>query len=218
MGQNKVYWAGDLFDLKDLIGNRLLADAFDRAAEGRWTAVLPQDHDSNTVRSDSIRDDDLEDLFSADALVANFDGTDLDSGTVAEFCFAKFLDLPVVLLRTDFRNNNDPATCPDPWNLMCSGYPRCEVLLHPVISASRDFATVTADLGRRIVLALDRCAAKPPVTDTPETAFAVFRHAVLAVGGTMRERFPDDRIRAVVARRFGVVPGRQTIPDERSLS
>ena len=203
-----VYWAGDLFDLKDLIGNRMLADAFERQAAGRWHAVLPQENESGGARGDSIRDDDLEHLFSSDAVVANFDGTDLDSGTVAEFCFAKFLDLPVVLLRTDFRNNNDPATCPDPWNLMCSGYPRCEVLLYPAIKASRDFAAVTADLGRRIVLALDRCAAKPPVADSPETAFAVFRHAVLAAGGTMRERFPDDRIRAIVARRFGAAPVR----------
>ena len=114
----KVYWAGGLFDLKDLIGNRMLADAFDRQAAGRWQAVLPQENEANGTRSDSIRDNDLEMLFSSDAVIANFDGTDLDSGTVAEFCFAKFLDLPAVLLRTDFRNNNDVATCPDPWNLI----------------------------------------------------------------------------------------------------
>ena len=43
MKAKKVYWAGDLFDLKDLIGNRFLADAFERQAAGRWQAVLPQD-------------------------------------------------------------------------------------------------------------------------------------------------------------------------------
>ena len=199
-----VYWAGGLFDLKDLIGNRTLADAFERQAEGRWHAVLPQESGANGARSDSIRDDDLEMLFTSDAVVANFDGADLDSGTVVEFCFAKFLDLPVVLLRTDFRNNNDAATCPDPWNLMCSGFPRTEVVLYPAMQkiAALDFASITMDLGRRIVEALDRCAAMPPVASSPEAAFAAFRHAVHSAGGTMPSRFPDERIRTILEARF----------------
>ena len=199
----KVYWAGDLFDLKDLVGNRMLADAFNRQAAGRWQAVLPQESGANGARSDSIRDDDMEMLFSSDAVVANFDGADLDSGTVVEFCFAKFLDLPVVLLRTDFRNNNDAATCPDPWNLMCSGFPRTEVVLYNAMkeSAQLDFASMTGSLAARIVQALDRCAAMPPVAGSTETAFAAFRHAVLSAGGTMPKRFPDERIRAIVAAR-----------------
>jgi len=200
----KVYWAGDLFDLKDLIGNRMLADAFEHQAEGRWHAVLPQESEANGKRSNSIRDNDLEMLFTSDAVVANFDGTDLDSGTVVEFCFAKFLDLPVVLLRTDFRNRNDPATCPDPWNLMCSGFPRTEVVLYPAMQkiTSLDFASMTADLGWRIVQALDRCAAMPPVASSPEEMFAAFRHAVHSAGGTMPSRFPDERIRAILDARF----------------
>ena len=80
MGQKKVYWAGDLFDLKDLIGNRMLANAFNRESDGRWHAVLPQDFES-AAAPDAIRDNDLEQLFLSNALVANFDGTDLDSGT-----------------------------------------------------------------------------------------------------------------------------------------
>ena len=199
----KVYWAGDLFDLKDLIGNRMLADAFDRQAAGRWQAVLPQESSANAARSDSIRDNDLEMLFTSDGLVANFDGTDLDSGTVAEFCFAKFLDLPTVLLRTDFRNNNDTATCPDPWNLMCSGFPRTEGVLYNAMAESprHSFAAMTDSLAAQIVQALDRCAAMPPVADSREAAFAAFRHAVRSAGGTMPEQFPDERIRAIVTAR-----------------
>ena len=203
----KVYWAGDLFDLKDLIGNRMLADAFERRAAGRWRAVLPQESGANGARSDSIRDDDLEMLFGSDAVVANFDGADLDSGTVAEFCFAKFLDLPVVLLRTDFRNNNDAATCPDPWNLMCSGFPRTEVVLFNAMreSAQHDFAAITDSLAAQIVQALDRCAAMPPVADSREAAFAAIRHAVRSAGGTMPARFPDERIRAMLDARFETI-------------
>ena len=199
----KVYWAGDLFDLKDLIGNRILADAFDRQAAGRWRAVLPQESEANEARPDSIRDNDLEMLFTSDAVVANFDGADLDSGTVVEFCFAKFLDLPTVLLRTDFRNNNDAATCPDPWNLMCSGFPRTEVVLYNAMkeSARLDFASMTGSVAAQIVQALDRCAALPPAASSIEEAFAAFRQAVRSAGGTMPERFPDDRIRAIVEER-----------------
>ena len=204
----KVYWAGDLFNLKDLIGNRMLADAFERQAAGQWHAVLPQENDSNGARGDSIRDDDLEHLFSSDAVVANFDGADLDSGTVVEFCFAKFLDLPVVLLRTDFRNGNDPATCPDPWNLMCSGYPATETVLFSSMreTRGREFVSTTASLARRIVQALDRCMSVPPVAKTQDEAFAAFRHAVLTAGGSLPRRFPDERIRAIVARRFSALP------------
>lgn len=199
----KVYWAGGLFDLKDLICNRMLADAFERQAAGRWRAVLPQESKENGARSDSIRDSDLEMLFISDAVVANFDGADLDSGTVAEFCFAKFLDLPAVLLRTDFRNRNDAATCPDPWNLMCSGFPRTEVVLYDAMKESGrlDFASMTESLAAQIVQALDRCAAMPPVASSGEAAFATFRHAVHSAGGTMPERFPDERIRAIIEER-----------------
>ena len=199
----KVYWAGALFDLNDLIGNRMLADAFERQAAGRWQAVLPQKNESNGARSDSIRDNDLEMLFTSDAVVANFDGADLDSGTVVEFCFAKFLDLPTVLLRTDFRNNNDAATCPDPWNLMCSGFPRTEIVLYNAMkeSARLSFVSMTESLAAQIVQALDRCAALPPVASSAEVAFEAFRHAVHSVGGSMPERFPDDRIRAIIAGR-----------------
>ena len=203
-----VYWAGELFDLKDLIGNRMLADAFNRQAAGRWQAVLPQECEANGARSDSIRENDLEMLFSSDAVVANFEGTDLDSGTVVEFCFAKFLDLPTVLLRTDFRNNNDAATCPDPWNLMCSGFPRTEVVLYNAMkeAARLDFASMTESLAAQIVQALDRCAAMPPVEKTQEDAFLAFRHAVRSAGGTMPELFPDERIRAILEARMNKEP------------
>ena len=38
--------------------------------------------------------------------------------------FAKFADIPSVLLRTDFRNGGDQAGVGEPWNLMTSYYPR----------------------------------------------------------------------------------------------
>ena len=56
-------------------------------------------------------------------ILVNFDGTELDSGTVIEFLFSKALDVPAVILRSDFRSAGDQERGA-PWNLMCSGYPR----------------------------------------------------------------------------------------------
>ena len=47
---------------------------------------------------------------------------------MVEFIFAKFLDVPAVILRTDFRINGDQDRDGDPWNLMCTGYPRTEII------------------------------------------------------------------------------------------
>ena len=126
----KIYFAGDLFDSKDLGGNLLLANAIENVSDGRYQVMLPQNGECEVVErtSQTIRDADFELLFGCDVLVANFDGPDLDSGTVVEFCFAKMVDMPTVLLRSDFRDSGD-NTLPDgePWNLMCSHYPRTEV-------------------------------------------------------------------------------------------
>lgn len=203
----QVYWAGDLFNFKDLIGNRILADRFNKLACGRWIARLPQDSESNSSRAENIRDDDLELLFTSDAVVANFDGTDLDSGTVVEFCFAKFLDLPTVLLRTDFRKNGDSAAeTADPWNLMCSGYPR--TLIHCLHSMkelhSKTLDCFLDDLALAIIEKLDLCTALPPVSTSPEEEISAFLRAVKCAGPSMAARFPEERIRYLVAEKHSL--------------
>jgi hypothetical protein len=75
-----------------------------------------------------IRNQDLLQVMTCDLALFNFDGTDLDSGTVVEFMFAKYLDIPAVLLRTDFRAAGDQSKDSDAWNLMCSFYPRTRVV------------------------------------------------------------------------------------------
>lgn len=200
----QVYWAGDLFDHKDLIGNLLLARAFDRAAEGRWRAALPQTGEANAKRGDDIRNLDLKMLFQCAAVVAHFDGTDLDSGTVVEFCFAKFLDLPTVLLRTDFRDVNDRSTCPDPWNLMCSNYPRTRTLLIPALaefhrcSGTDDpVEAFCASAAARIVGALDAASAEPPVI-APAEKLRQYELAVRCAGGGLEKILPPALLREIV--------------------
>ena len=83
--QNSVYFAGDLFNHKDLTGNLLLAEAIERESSGRYVCVLPQHLEQSTSRSIDIRNNDLSKIVSADLILVNFDGTELDSGTVVEF-------------------------------------------------------------------------------------------------------------------------------------
>ena len=119
-----VYFAGDLFDHKHLAGNALLAGAVDRRSGGRYACVVPQDLEQATERMVDIRNQDLRQVMACDLGLFNFDGTDLDSGTVVEFMMAKMLDVPSVLLRSDFRASGDQEREGDDWNLMCSFYPR----------------------------------------------------------------------------------------------
>ena len=122
-----VYLAGELFDLKHLAGNALLAESLSTVSNGRYRPFLPQDLELPSLEPKVIRDMDYAALLGCDAAIFQFDGSDLDSGTVAEFMTAKFADIPSVLLRTDFRRSGDRNL--NPWNLMCDSFPRTESLV-----------------------------------------------------------------------------------------
>ena len=123
-----VYFAGALFNHKDLMGNAQLASSIERTSEGRYACILPQDLEQTTRRAVDIRNQDLKQVMTCDFALFNFDGTELDSGTVVEFMFAKFLDIPSVILRSDFRTSGDQGKDGDDWNLMCSFYPRTRIV------------------------------------------------------------------------------------------
>ena len=132
-----IYFAGDLFNHKDLIGNLLLSEAIEKESSGRYLCVVPQHLEQSTNRSIDIRNSDLIEIIKADLILLNFDGTELDSGTVVEFLFAKALDIPAVILRSDFRAAGDQERG-DPWNLMCSGYPRTRTGARNAMSWDQD--------------------------------------------------------------------------------
>jgi nucleoside 2-deoxyribosyltransferase len=117
-----VYFAGELFNAKHLLGNAGLAAAIQRRSNRQFVCVLPQTMESREEGAHFIRDEDLEHLICSDLSIFNFDGSEIDSGTVVEFLVAKFADIPALLLRTDFRRGGDQGQ--DPWNLMLSFYPR----------------------------------------------------------------------------------------------
>ena len=211
----KIYFAGDLFNSKDLGGNVMLAEAIEQVSEGKYQVMLPQNGECEVMErtSQSIRDADFELLFQCDVVVANFDGTDLDSGTVVEFCFAKMLDLPTVLLRTDFRNSGD-ATLPDgdPWNLMCSHYPRTEVrhingmvLYHECRKSHSAPVEVLILYYRKIagmvIEAMDQ-AVKQSSWLRKEAVLQQYQSAVKSVGGTVEKLLDDNTLQEVVRRKI----------------
>jgi nucleoside 2-deoxyribosyltransferase len=126
IGMFLVYFAGELFSSKHLVGNAALADAIAKASDMNFVCTLPQALEDRGLSAHDIRDQDFVTLIESDLAIFNFDGPELDSGTVAEFLFAKFADIPCLLLRTDFRRGGDQGD--DPWNLMISFYPRTKTL------------------------------------------------------------------------------------------
>lgn len=131
-----VYLGGELFSLKHVLGNGWLAEALYEKSHGRFRCVLPQDFTELRGRSGrTIRDTNLRALFACDLALFNFDGPELDSGTVVEFVAAKFADIPAVLLRTDIRNAGDYRA--EPWNLMASYFPRTTTVIVPSLFAYR---------------------------------------------------------------------------------
>jgi hypothetical protein len=108
------------------VGNAALADAIAKASNHNFVCVLPQALEEWNLNAQGIRDQDIVTLIGCDLAIFNFDGPELDSGTVAEFLLAKFADIPSLLLRTDFRRGGDQGE--DPWNLMMSFYPRTQTL------------------------------------------------------------------------------------------
>ncbi len=124
-GPYTVYFAGELFNHKHLIGNYQLAHSITEASQNKFTFIMPQDLKGNNKRDSDIRNNNIKHIMHSDIILCNFDGPDLDSGTIVEFIIAKMLDIPCVVVRTDFRKGGDSSyTGGDPWNIMSSGYPR----------------------------------------------------------------------------------------------
>lgn len=116
-----VYFASELYSLKHLLGNAYLAEAIYERSHGRYLCQLPQDRAPHAQRPRAIRDHDLKMLAGSDLALFTFDGSELDAGTVVEFMYAKFADIPAVILRSDLRMAGDG---PHPWSLMADFYPR----------------------------------------------------------------------------------------------
>jgi hypothetical protein len=178
-----VFFAGELFDLKHLIGNAYLAEAIYEKSHGRYLCALPQDFDPRGKAPRAVRDHHIRALAGCDLALFSFDGPDLDSGTLAEFMIAKFADIPAVILRSDRRGAGGRVP---QWNPMANFYPRTAVLsidglgaykailkkrhrkLDEVIRlagqhSSADAQRMCDEIAAAVVRAFDRVREMPPV-------------------------------------------------------
>jgi len=197
-----IYFAGDLFDHKDLIGNALLAAYIEKESSGRYRCILPQDLEQGSNRKEHIRNQDLKMVMEADLGLFNFDGPDLDSGTVVEFVVAKQLDIPTVILRSDFRNAGDQDVGGDSWNLMCSFYPRNEVISvngmewYQAARASNKqiqdtINTLYSKLAGRVIEGFDNARETAPLATEPEFIEKLYQWAIKFPGAGLEEFIAD---------------------------
>ena len=153
------YFGGELFSVKHLLGNAMLAETIFQRSGGRYQALLPQNLEQRDTTPHAIRDQDFRALLGCDLGLFNYDGPDLDSGTVVEFMFAKFADVPSVLLRTDFRHGGDQEHGGEPWNLMSSYFPRtATVVIDGMALYKEEYARHAHNGGSGVAEMIDRTA------------------------------------------------------------
>lgn len=218
-----VYFAGDLFDQKHLTGNALLAEMIEKVSNGKYKLHLPQNKETiegrgvivkNDAIENVIRDRDLENLLKCDVAVYNFDGTDLDSGTVVEFCYGKMVDIPCVQLRTDIRLNGDQDKGGDPWNLMVSGFPRtkslclCSLLMwHEIIekyhTLPEQLNAFHKAIAEKIVETLDYVISQESIfKKNKEQAKLAYSLAIKSAGGQLYKVLPEETVNKLVDIKF----------------
>ncbi len=213
-----IYFAGPLFDHKDLAGNALLGAQIEEQSAGRYRCILPQDLEQRGIGPMGIRDQDLKAVLESDLAIFNFDGSELDSGTVVEYVYAKMLDIPAVILRTDFRHGGDQRPEMDPWNLMVSFFPRTRIrhldgmsLYQQSLGEGGDAAAVSARYHRRIaaevLTLLDDVRGDAPVMEGGcLRAESAYRWAVRLAGGGLAgvvsgDGHLDEAVRRIVSRK-----------------
>lgn len=200
--QYTIYFAGALFNHKDLTGNVLLASFIEQASGGRYRCVLPQDLEQATTRAVDIRNQDLLCLMRCDLAIFNFDGTELDSGTVVEFIYAKLLDIPSVILRSDFRSSGDQDKDGDAWNLMASFYPRTRKLQFNAMAWYQEEAVRGGTLDERssrlyqriasaLVEQLDTARTEPPLSKGTQADMVRLYEWALCFPGGLSEQLPE---------------------------
>lgn len=202
-----IYFAGELFSLKHLLGNALLAEQIYTQSEGRYRCIVPQDLEQRDTSAIAIRDQDLLQVVKSDFGIFHFDGPELDSGTVVEYMVAKMLDIPSILLRTDFRKAGDSDG--DPWNLMCIGYPRTKVIVLDGMALYQETTKqhngtlyegavrASANIATQLIDALDGVRDMRPVFSQSEIE-AVYKWAQTFPGESFRECLTDTVIEEIL--------------------
>jgi nucleoside 2-deoxyribosyltransferase len=151
----KIYLSGPLFTQVERRWNRLLAAGLEERIAGA-EVLLPQDfkfgQSYNSPRDFArIFEACLEGVRNADVMVAVLDGPDVDSGTALEMGMAYERGIPIVGVRTDYRESQDRGV-----NLVVAG--ACTQILREM-SFGEDLDQLVKDLCGKIVAALKQAQA-----------------------------------------------------------
>lgn len=194
----RVYFAGELFDHKHIVGNCILAKRIEALSNGLFKCLLPQNWEDTLSAMVDIRNNDIKELMHADFVLFNFDGTDLDSGTVVEFVIAKMLDIPAVLLRTDSRDGGHLAG--DDWNVMLTGYPRCVVVKHSalVMYNTMGLEEMQQIIALSVVGALQNLNKQESVMSSYEEIWNSYQHVIKMCGGELEKIIPPQLLREMI--------------------
>ena len=149
----------------------------------------------------AIRNNDLRMVLECDLGLFNFDGADLDSGTAVEFLYAKSLDIPAVLFRSDLRSRGEQEDR-DPWNLMCSFYPRSTKVQFNAMAWYKEVAQASnsveetierlyARIADTLIEALDAVRAEPPLPKGDQAQVEAMYRWALRFAGSGLEALAD---------------------------
>jgi len=109
----KIYQAGPLFSEAECLWHRSLKAELEEAGfDVVWPGDLISPSDVEQWGEDAprrIMETDRDALLSCDAVLALLDGVQVDDGTAWEIGFAVARDIPVVGIRTDFRQAGDTS-------------------------------------------------------------------------------------------------------------
>jgi nucleoside 2-deoxyribosyltransferase len=202
-----IYFAGELFSIKHLLGNALLAESIQVRSQQRYHCIVPQDLEQRETTAIAIRNQDLLQVVNCDLGLFHFDGPELDSGTVVEFMLAKMLDIPSVIVRTDFRSAGDAQSVP--WNLMAYGYPRTEVIvldsMHAYqqglrkegLLASQAAQAAIELIADKIITSFDQVLKQKPVIEQG-TSQALYKWAQTFPGSGFDRILTDEKLHAIL--------------------
>jgi len=148
----KIYLSAPLFTQVERRWNRQLATALEKNIAGAQV-ILPQDfkfHGSFNKPENFrlIYEQCLQSLEEADLMVAILDGPDVDSGVAFEAGYACARGIPIIGVRTDYRESQDRGL-----NIVLAQ--GCTELLREM-SFNEDPAQLVRDLVRKIVAAVKR--------------------------------------------------------------
>ncbi len=199
-----IYFASELFDQKHLTGNFFLAKKIEDLSHKKYRCILPQDMESIIRESIKIRNTDLDNLARADLALFNFDGPDLDSGTVVEFIIAKMLDIPCIIIRSDLRKGGDQEITQDPWNLMCSGYPRSIKIEYNAIDMykTHGMEAMHTNLAQLVLEAIEEVAKQPTIFVTKNELLTAYHLVIKACSAHLEDLLPETAVEQIIAEKI----------------